>query len=331
MNPFPDDLPLDESDPGLDGQEGNIPPQSGQEGFHSGFVALLGRPNVGKSTLLNRLVGTKLAIVSSKPQTTRNRILGVRTEDECQFIFLDTPGIHKAHEHMNRYMVGQALGAIDDADVAVVIFECGKPSGAGDAFVLERVREAQVPFVAVLNKIDLVKPAVLTRTWERFVKSTQGAIDQIAVSALHDSGTEALLGILRAHLPEGPLFYPEDTITDRSLKFRISELIREQIFEATHEELPYATAVRIESIEDKGEEQPRVVSAHIVVESTSQKGIMIGKKGDMLKRIGTGARKEMEALLGHKVFLELKVAVAKDWRSHPGDLQKYGYGEEDMG
>jgi GTPase len=330
LNLDPDDLPVDENDPLLDGLEEDPSPASGQEGFHSGFVALLGRPNVGKSTLLNRLVGTKLAIVSSKPQTTRNRIVGVRTEPQYQFIFLDTPGIHKAREQMNRYMVSQALGAIADADVAVVIFECGKSSGGGDAFVLERVREAQVPFVAVLNKIDLLKPAALAKTWERFMELTEGAVDRIAVSALHDSGTEALLDLLRGQLPEGPMFYPEDTITDRSLKFQLSELIREQIFEATHEELPYAAAVRIESIEDKGEDQPRVVSAHIVVETSSQKGIMIGKKGDMLKRIGTGARKEMERLLGHRVYLELKVAVAKDWRSRPVDLQKFGYGEEEM-
>lgn len=330
MKSFPDDFPFDENELQNDEPQEDLSPQSVQEGFHSGFVALLGRPNVGKSTLLNRLVGTKLAIVSSKPQTTRNRILGVRTEPDCQFIFLDTPGIHKAHEHMNRYMVEQALGAIADADVAVVIFECGKPFGGGDVFVLERVREAQIPYVAVLNKIDLVKPAVLTNTWQRFLELTEGAVDQIAVSAARDSGTDALLKILKGLLPEGPMLYPGDTITDRSLKFRLSELIREQIFEAMHEELPYAAAVRIESIEDKGEEKPRVVSALIAVESSSQKGIMIGKKGDMLKRIGTGARREMEQLLGHKVYLELKVAVAKDWRSKPVDLQKYGYGEEEM-
>ncbi len=313
-----------------DGLHGDLSQESRTEGFHSGFVALLGRPNVGKSTLLNQLLETKLAIVSSKPQTTRNRIVGVRTEPGYQFIFLDTPGIHRAREHMNRYMVSQALSAIADADVAVAIFECGQSFGGGDAFVLERVREAQVPFVAVLNKIDLVKPAVLAKTWEKFLELTGGAVDQIAVSALKDSGTKALLDILRPLLPEGPMFYPEDTITDRSLKFQLSELIREQIFEATREELPYAAAVRIESVEDKGEDQPRVVSALIVVETTSQKGIMIGKKGDMLKHIGTGARHEMEKLIGHKVFLELKVAVAKDWRSRPVDLQKFGYGEEDM-
>ncbi len=305
-------------------------PGQTEEGFRSGFVALLGRPNVGKSTLLNRLVGTKLAIVSSKPQTTRNRIIGVRTEPGYQFIFLDTPGIHRAHEHMNRFMVEQALGAIADADVAVVILECGRPSGGGDAFVLERVREAQVPFVAVLNKIDLVRPEVLTKTWERFVELTGGAVDRIAISAQQDSGTEALLDILRAQLPEGPQFYPEDTITDRSLKFQLSELIREQIFEVTREELPYATAVRIESIEDREEEKPQVISALIAVESPSQKGIMIGKKGEMLKRIGTGARREMEKLLGHKVFLDLKVTVARDWRSKPVDLRRFGYGEEEL-
>ena len=305
-------------------------PLQPEAGFHSGFVALLGRPNVGKSPLLNRLVGTKLAIVSSKPQTTRNRIVGVHTEPDYQFIFLDTPGIHRARERMNRFMVGQAFGAIADADVAVVILECGKPFGGGDSFVLERVREAQVPYVAVLNKIDLLKPAALTKTWERFIELTEGAVDRIAVSALQDSGTVALLDILRTLLPEGPLFYPEDTITDRSVKFQLSELIREQIFEATREELPYASAVCIESIEDKGEEQPQIVSALIMVESPSQKGIMIGKKGEMLKRIGTGARLEMEKLLGHKVFLELKVAVVKDWRSKPVELQRFGYGEEDL-
>lgn len=300
------------------------------EGYRSGYVSLLGRSNVGKSTLLNQLVGTKLAIVSSKPQTTRNRILGIRTETGCQIIFLDTPGIHKAREQMNRYMVDQALGALADADIAVVVLDGTQAFGSGDAFVVERAREAGIPFIAVLNKIDHLRPDTLVRVWEKFLPVVEGSVEQIAISALHASGIDSLLEILRIHLPEGPVYYPGDTVTDRGIKFQISELIREQIFEATHEELPYATAVLIEQIEDKGEERPTVVSALVVVESESQKGIMIGKKGEMMKKIGTAARREIERMLDRKIFLDLRVQVIKDWRKHPDALRRFGYAGEEI-
>ncbi|GMV66724.1 MAG: GTPase Era [Candidatus Hinthialibacteria bacterium] len=300
------------------------------EGFRSGFVSLLGRPNVGKSTLLNQLVGTKLAIVSNKPQTTRNRIAGIRTEKDCQFIFLDTPGIHKAREQMNRFMVGQAFGALADADIAVVLLDAEQAFGGGDAFVVERVREAGIPFIGVLNKIDRLRPDALSRAWEKFLAVVEGSVEQIAISALHTSGIHSLLDALRSHLPEGPVYYPEDTVTDRGMKFQISELIREQIYAATHEELPYATAVLIESIEDKGKDHPIVISALIVVESDSQKGIMIGRKGEMMKKIGINSRREIEKMLGQKVFLDLRAGVVKDWRKHPDALRRFGYAGEEM-
>lgn len=296
----------------------------------SGYVTLVGRPNVGKSTLLNKLVGTKLAIVSSKPQTTRNRIVGVCTEPGCQIMFVDTPGIHKPKEALNRFMVKEALGSIADADIAVVLLAADESIGKGDLFVVERVREAEIPFVMVLNKIDQVGPSKLQAIWEKVNEIGQGALDMIALSALKDSGVTDLRKLLMAHLPEGPMFYPADTITDRSLKFQLGEMIREQVFEHTREELPYASAIHIENIETRGPGEPTVVAATLAVENPSQKGIVIGKKGDMLKRIGTGARLEMEKLLENKVFLELHVEVAKGWRRDPKELRKLGYSEEEI-
>ncbi|NUN96265.1 MAG: GTPase Era [Candidatus Omnitrophica bacterium] len=322
---------FDPSDPTL---SGGIPGASRliatPPGHRSGYVTLLGRPNVGKSTLLNRLLGTKLAIVSGKPQTTRNRIVGVRTEPGCQIVFLDTPGIHKPKEALNRFMVKEALGSIADADIAVVLVAADESIGKGDQFVVERVREAEIPFVMVLNKIDLVAPTKLQVLWEKLHRVGQGALDLIALSALKDSGVSALLALLKAHLPEGPMFYPADTVTDRSLKFLLAELIREQVFEHTREELPYASAVHIAEVDRRDGEEPSVVKATLAVENPSQKGIVIGKKGEMLKRIGTAARREMEKLLETKVYLELHVEVAKGWRRDPKELRKLGYTEEEI-
>lgn len=297
----------------------------GTHPFRSGFVALVGRPNVGKSTLLNSLVGSKVAIVSDKPQTTRNRILGISTDPDSQIIFLDTPGIHKPKEAFNRLMVGQALDCLHGADLCAVILDGSKRLGEGDQFILDRVKEAQIPFVAILNKIDLLRPESLAQTWERFLTMAQGSVEQVALSALHDSGTAALLKTLKMHLPEGPKFYPDDTITDRSIKFQIAELIREQIFRITHEEIPYATAVLVNRMEEREREAPSLIEASIAVESSSQKGILIGKHGEMLKRIGTNARKGIEKLLGHQVYLQLQVEILKGWRRDPKALRELGY------
>jgi GTP-binding protein Era len=297
-------------------------------GFRSGYVTLVGRPNVGKSTLLNTFLGQKLAIVSNKPQTTRHRILGIHTEEDCQIIFLDTPGIHKPKEALNQFMVDQALGSIADGDVILVILSGTEKIGSGDEFIVERVRQSGIPFIAVLNKIDLLKPQQLASRWEWFQKTTEGAVESFAISALKQAGTDSLLETLKKLLPEGPMFYPEDALTDRSDRFILAELIREKIIRATKEELPYASTVRIDQVKEGEGDAPTVLFATVSVERDTQKAIVIGKGGEMLKRIGVQARKEMEEYLGKHLFLEIRVEVRKNWRSNPKELQRLGYSDE---
>ena len=297
-------------------------------GFKSGYVVLVGRPNVGKSTLLNALIGEKLAIVSNKPQTTRHRLLGIHNDEESQIVFLDTPGIHKPKEALNQFMVDQALSSIADGDLIVVIFPADEMFGQGDRFIMERVRQSGVPFLALLNKIDLVKPDRLHLAWKHFEELTEGAVSQIGISALKDAGLEEAMQTIKEQLPEGPRFYPEDALTDRSENFLLAELIREKVIRFTREELPYATAVRIVSVEDKAPDRPIVVHGSIAVERDSQKGMLIGKGGEMLKRIGTNAREEMEKIHDRKFFLDLKVEVRKNWRKDPKQLRRLGYTED---
>ena len=294
-------------------------------GFKSGYVVLVGRPNVGKSTLLNAFIGTKLAIVSDKPQTTRHRLLGIHNDSDSQIIFLDTPGIHKPKEALNQFMVEQALSSIGDGDLIVAILPADEMFGPGDRFIMDRVRQSGVPFIAVLNKIDLVKPDRLQIAWTHFCELAEGAVERVAISALKDAGVRELIQSLKNHLQEGPRYYPEDAMTDRSETFLLAELIREKIVRLTREELPYATAVRITSVEDKGANEPVVVHATIIVERKTQKGMVIGKGGEMLKRIGTKAREEMEQIHGRRFFLDLRVEVRKNWRKDPKQLRKLGY------
>lgn len=304
-----------------------IPPAP--SGFRSGYVALVGRPNVGKSTLLNAILGQKVAIVSDKPQTTRHRILGIHTEPDCQIVFLDTPGIHKPKEALNRFMVDQAMSTLADGDLTVALFSADESFGKGDRFVVERIQESGIPYLAVLNKIDLLAPDALLRSWTNFEALTEGAFERIALSALQSSGVEDLVRMLKDRLPEGPMYYPEDALTDRSERFQMAELVREQLIRATREELPYAATVRIEKFEEREGDPPLVdIEATVSVERDSQKGMIIGKHGEMLKRIGTLARKEMESALGKKVYLEIRVEVRKDWRKNPKELRKLGYSDE---
>ncbi|MCA9426591.1 MAG: GTPase Era, partial [Candidatus Omnitrophica bacterium] len=228
-------------------------------GFKSGYVVLVGRPNVGKSTLMNAFLGEKLAIVSNKPQTTRHRLLGIYNDEGSQIVFLDTPGIHKPKEALNQFMVDQALSSIGDGDLIVVLLPADEMFGQGDRFIMERVRQSGVPFLALLNKIDLVKPDRLQIAWTHFEELTEGAIAQVAISALKEAGLEEVLQVIKDQLPEGPRFYPEDVLTDRSENFLLAELIREKVIRFTREEIPYATAVRIVSVEEKGPENPMVV------------------------------------------------------------------------
>lgn len=296
--------------------------------FRSGYVVLAGRPNAGKSTLLNHLLGEKVAIVSRKPQTTRNRILGVLTDEQTQFIFLDTPGLHKPSGSLNQFMVKEAMGCLADADVAVLMFDGTKKLGAGDRFLVQQVHDLELSYLAVLNKIDCLTPPQLQTTWDELIRMTPDACEHLAISALKKSGTEDLLNTLRGQLPPGPLYYPADTLTDCNEVFMVGELIREQVFEQTHDELPYASAIRIQQIKQQ-EGRPTVVKALILVEHDSQKAIMIGRGGQRLKSIGSRARSSLEEYLEQQVFLELKVEVRKNWRRKPRELGILGYASTD--
>ncbi|PRR74918.1 GTPase Era [Neomoorella humiferrea] len=291
--------------------------------YFSGFAGLIGRPNAGKSTLLNRLVGHKIAIMSEKPQTTRNKILGVLTTDTYQIVFLDTPGIHKPIHQLGEYMVAVARSTLGEVDVILYVVDVAVPPGPGEEYIIAQLKEVATPVILVLNKIDLVDDAVL-REREEFFRSRLDFKAVQAVSALEGTNVAALPEIILKFLPPGPQYYPPDMITDQPEKFIIAELIREQVLHATREEVPHAVAVVVEEIA----ERPNgflYVDAVIYVERESQKGIIIGEGGGRLKGIGTAARREMEALLGSKIFLNLRVRVKKNWRREELALRQLGY------
>jgi GTP-binding protein Era len=279
----------------------------------SGFVALVGRPNAGKSTLLNRLVGQKVAIVSDKPQTTRHRILGVRTTPAGQIVFIDTPGIHKPLHRMNRRMVEQATASLRDVDVVVLVVDATLRPGSGDEFVLDLVRKAHVPALVALNKVDLVHKPRLLPLMEHYAKASLRGI--VPLSALTGDGSKALEDEILAALPEGEPQYPEDYFTDQTERRLASELVREKVLRHTRDELPFSTAVVIDQFEEPEAEGGLTrIFASILVEHESQKPIVVGKGGSMIKRIGTEARQDLEALLDGPVYLDLHVKVRQDWR-----------------
>jgi GTP-binding protein Era len=292
----------------------------------SGFVALVGRPNAGKSTLLNRFAGQKLAIVSDKPQTTRHRILGVRHSVDAQMVFIDTPGIHKPMHRMNRRMVEAATGALGDADVVVLVVDATQASGAGDRFVLDLVRSAGTPALVALNKVDQIqKPALLPLMASYAEAASFRAI--VPVSALTGDGVDALEREILAALPEGQPLYPEEYLTDQTERTLAAELIREKVLHHTHDELPYTTAVTIDRFEEPAEPGGLTrIFASILVEQPSQKPIVVGKGGDMIKRIGTEARRDLEAMLDGRVYLDLHVKVRGDWRDDERLLDEMGVG-----
>jgi GTP-binding protein Era len=293
-------------------------------GFKSGFIALIGRPNAGKSTLLNRLLSQKLAIVSNKPQTTRNRILGIKNLPAGQIVFLDTPGIHHSKSLLNRSLVKTALATYHEVDGVCFLIEADRPENPENDFILETLRETAKPVFLAINKIDLVSKEALLPIMERF--SRRRSFTQIIpVSALKGGGEEILLRELLGILPEGPRLFPEEMFTDLPERFLAAELIREKIFRLTREEIPYATAVEVEEFKEREEKNLIAIKATIQVERESQKGVLIGKKGQMLKEIGRLAREDMEALLGAKVFLELWVKVEKNWREDPRALRRMGF------
>ena len=291
--------------------------------FRSGFVAVVGRPNVGKSTLVNRLVGQKVSIVSDKPQTTRNRILAVVNRPFGQLLLFDTPGIHKPLHRMNERMLEQALRSLDRVDAALGLVDVAEGYGPGDRYVSDLLKRAGKPVVLGINKIDAVaKPKILP-----VIENFRGLLDFaeiVPLSALSGENVELLGERLVALLPEGPALYPEDVLSDQPERFFVAEMVREKVLRYTREELPYTTGVVIESFQE-GEPVVRI-EATILVERDGHKGILIGKRGEMLKRIGTAARHDIEAFLGTKVFLGLFVKVRAGWREDPQVLERMGLG-----
>lgn len=292
--------------------------------FKSGFISILGRPNVGKSTLFNRILGEKIAIVTEKPQTTRNRILGIKHVEGGQMIFLDTPGLHKGRSALNQRMVQTAIASSREADVLLFMIEATSPLVEEDRQMIESLKGSLgVPFL-IINKIDLVRKETLLPIMDQYRKlhSFQAIVP---VSAITGEGIDILLKEIMEALPESPPYYPEDMITDQTERFLVSELIRENVIEQTYQEIPYSTAVTIESFKEYPERNLVVVKATIHVERISQKKILIGKGGQKLKQIGEMARKAVEAFLERKVFLELWVNVEKNWTRDPPALNRLGY------
>ena len=301
-------------------------------GFRSGFVALIGRPNVGKSTLLNQLVGQKVAITSPVAQTTRNRLRAILTTPTAQLILLDTPGIHKPHHLLGERLVQSARGAIGEVDVVLLLVDASQPAGRGDGFIVDLLRHSRAPVHVALNKSDRVGADAedLAATYRELLGD--GGDRPVAwplhpCSALNGDGCQALVEALAADLPPGPLLYPADTVSDQPEQLLLAELIREQVLTLTREEVPHSVAVRIERIveeEAKGKVRTAVL-ATVQVERSSQKGILIGKGGQMLRAIGQGARLQMQKVFDGPVYLELFVKVVPNWRSHPGRLAELGY------
>ncbi|MGN7388536.1 GTPase Era [Sporosarcina sp. SAFN-015] len=296
--------------------------------FKSGFISIIGRPNVGKSTFLNRVVGQKIAIMSDKPQTTRNKVQGVVTTDSSQLIFIDTPGIHKPKHKLGDFMVKSARNTLKEVDVIMFMVNANEPIGGGDRFIIDLLQNTETPVFLVINKIDLVHPDDLLTTITKYTEEYDFA-EIVPLSALNGNNVERLMETLTNYLPEGPKYYPDDQVTDHPERFIISEFIREKVLHLTREEIPHSVAVVIEKI-DRDESRGLIdVAATIIVDRDSQKGIVIGKKGALLKEIGTKARHDIEMLLGSKVYLELWVKVQKDWRNKPGQLREFGFREDE--
>lgn len=291
--------------------------------FKSGFVAVLGRPNVGKSTLLNTIVGQKIAIATDKAQTTRRRIKGIYTNEEGQIVFIDTPGIHKPLDKLGEYLMDEAKDAIPDADLILFLVDVSEPAGAGDKWIVENLlKKTNIPIIIVLNKVDKLKdPIKKEQNLLTYKMLFDTNLPTAKVSAQTGRNIDTLISTILRKLPDGPPIYDEDDLTDESMRSIAQEIIREKILKNTKDEIPHSVAVLIEKYEEK-EDIDRIF-AKIHVEHESQKGIMIGKNGQMLKTIGTQARIELEKMLDKKVYLELNVKVSKDWRKKTPDIQNW--------
>ena len=292
--------------------------------FRSGMVALVGRPNVGKSTLMNCVLGEKVSIVTHRPQTTRHRILGVHTTDDYQAVFVDTPGIHRPDRRMNQYMVQAATTALEGVDGIVFVVEAGWWN-AGDDAILQRLQDVSTPVIAVVNKVDRVQPREKLLPYMEDLSERYGFHALVPLSARKGENMEPLLDEIRGCLPEGAPLFPEDAITDKSLRFLCAELVREQLFLQLAQEVPYSTEVRVEQFEESDERV--LIHAVILVEREGQKAIVLGQGGSRIKDIGSRAREAIEYLLDKRVFLELFVRVQEDWTRSERTLKEMGYRE----
>ena len=292
----------------------------------SGFVSIIGRPNVGKSTFVNRVIGHKIAIMSDKAQTTRNKIQGVMTRDDAQIIFIDTPGIHKPKHKLGDYMMRVDKNTLSEIDAIMFMVNVNEDIGRGDEYIMEMLKNVKTPIFLVLNKIDLVHPDTLMPKIEQY-QSYMDFTDIIPISALEGMNVDHFIDVLKSFLPEGPKYYPDNQISDHPEQFVVSEIIREKILHLTSEEIPHAIGVNVDRMIKEDEDRVRI-EATIYVERDSQKGIVIGKGGKKLTEVGKRARRDIEMLLGSKVYLELWVKVQRDWRNKVNFIRQIGYVED---
>lgn len=300
-----------------------------KENFKSGFAAIIGRPNVGKSTLMNHLIGQKIAITSKKPQTTRNKIQTVYTCEDGQIVFLDTPGIHKAKNKLGEYMVNVAEQTLKDVDVILWLVEPTTYIGAGEKHIVEQLEKTRLPVILVINKIDTIKKEEILQVIDTYRKLYDFA-EIIPVSALREINMQDILTSMFKYLPYGPMFYDEDTVTDQPQRQIVAEVIREKALHALDEEIPHGIAVTIEKMRERKGQKIVDIEATIICERDSHKGIIIGKQGTMLKKIGSNARFEIEKMLEEKVNLKLWVKVRKDWRDSDIQMKNFGYNRKEI-
>lgn len=294
------------------------------EKFYSGFVTLVGRPNVGKSTLMNQLIGEKIAIISNKPQTTRNKITSILTKDDFQCIFIDTPGIHKAKHKLGEYMVRAAENTLNEVDAVLMLVEPMQRVLESDRFVMERLKNIKTPVILVINKMDTVEKAILLKVIDSYSKEMDFR-EIVPISALKGENTQELMEIIKKYLPEGPKYFPSDMITDQPERQIASEIIREKALQLLQDEIPHGIAVEMMSMKKRSDKNLVDVEATIYCEKDSHKGMIIGKQGTMLKKIGSRARNDIERLLGSPIYLQLWVKVKKDWRDSDFLLKNFGY------
>jgi len=292
--------------------------------FKSGFVSIVGRPNVGKSTLLNQILGQKIAITANKPQTTRNRILGIHTTDDSQVLFLDTPGIHKATGKLNKYMVDQALSACRGVDAVLFLVEATDRVGGGDDYILDLLAQSELPIFLVINKVDLVAKDKLLPLIQAYSERFEFE-EIIPASAATGEGVDRITSLVTQCLPDAPMYYPEDMVTDLPERFIVAEMIREQILHRTHQEVPYGVAVQVETFEERPGKNLVAIQAVVHVGRDAHKRILVGKGGSMIRTLGQESRREIETFLGTRVFLELFIKVKKNWMDSDRMLREFGY------